>query len=135
MIVPMTLEAATLADLNGNVGSTLIPNTGSGGGSCSTPTDFATLFDYVLCLLVRYVTPFLLSLGIVIFIVGVLNYVRAGDDVEKRASGRDLMWFGLIAIFVMVSVWGFVGILTRSFFGKEASFESLPKRATSIFAQ
>ncbi|MES2060258.1 MAG: hypothetical protein V4438_04475 [Patescibacteria group bacterium] len=104
-------------------------------GSCMTPRDFATLFDYVLCLLVSYVTPFLFGLGGVIFIIGVVSYVRAGDNEEKRAAGRDLMWFGIIALFVMISVWGFVSILTRSFFGTDASFPSLPRRATSVFQQ
>jgi hypothetical protein len=103
--------------------------------TCTTPKDFATLFDYVLCIIVGYVTPFLFGLGGLIFIMGVLNYVRAGDDVEKRAAGRDLMWFGIIALFVMLSVWGFVRILTQSFFAADPAFQSLPKRATSVFAQ
>ncbi len=115
-----------------NGGAALLNQT---NGGCQTPRDFGTLFEYVLCLLVNYITPFLFGLAGVVFLVGVVGYVRAGDDTEKRAGGRDLMWFGIVALFVMISVWGFVNILTRSFFGKEASFPSLPKRATSVFEQ
>jgi hypothetical protein len=61
--------------------------------------------------------------------------VRAGDNEEKRQAGRDLMWFGIIALFVMIGVWGFVNILYHTFFGRDTQFSSLPKQATSIFEQ
>lgn len=100
-----------------------------------TKKDFTELFTYVTCVLSGYVIPFLVGIGVVIFLVGVVSYVRAGDNEEKRAAGRDLMWFGIIVLFVMISVWGFVGILTQSFFGKAPGFESLPPKAATVFQQ
>lgn len=60
------------------------------------------------------VIPIIISLAIVVFIWGVLKYVASGDA-EKKEEGRNLMIWGIIAIFVMVSVWGLVNILIQTF--------------------
>ncbi len=33
----------------------------------------------------------------------------------KRESGRDTVIYGIIGLFVMISIWGFVNILQRTF--------------------
>ena len=48
--------------------------------ACDIPRDISTLFDYGLCVLSGSVVPFLLGLGMIIFLVGVVGYVRAGDN-------------------------------------------------------
>ncbi len=58
--------------------------------------------------------PLLISAAVVLFLYGVLTYVLAGGDEEKREAGRHTMIYGLIAIFVMVSVWGLVNLLRDS---------------------
>lgn len=102
-------------------------------GGCPKIEDFTSLFDYGICILGDYVIPFLITLGMVIFLVGIISYVKAGDDEEKRSQGRGLMLFGIIALFIMISAWGFVNILSNSFFGGNAENQALPKKATSVF--
>jgi len=104
----------------------------SSTSSCTTPTDIASLFCYALCILSGYVVPFLIGLGTILFLVGVLNYVRAGDNEEKRAAGRDMMWFGIVSLFVMISVWGFVKVLSTTF-GITYGIPSLPPESTKVF--
>ncbi len=58
--------------------------------------------------------PLFISAAVVLFLYGVLTYILAGGDEEKRAAGRNTMIYGIIAIFVMVSVWGLVNILRDS---------------------
>lgn len=62
-----------------------------------------------------FVIPVLLSVALVIFLWGVLKYVSSGDDEEKRNSGRNFIVYGIIGLFVMVSVWGLVAVLNRTF--------------------
>lgn len=104
-----------------DTGVSTVNSANSSSSSCKKPTNLTELFDYALCLLGSGVIPFLVGLGLVIFLVGVVSYVRAGDNEEKRQAGRDLMIFGIVALFVMVGVWGFVKILYTSFF--DSSFE------------
>jgi len=76
-------------------------------------TDVNGLFNLVRNVL-NAVIPIIISLAIVVFIWGVFKYVASGDS-EKKEEGRNLMIWGIIAIFVMVSVWGLVNILIQTF--------------------
>lgn len=66
--------------------------------------------------LVNNVIPILLIVGTVVFLWGVILYLTAGADEEKRANARSLMIYGLVGLFVMVAVWGIVNVLV-GFFG------------------
>lgn len=63
--------------------------------------------------------PLIISIGLILFLIGIVQFVTAGGDEEKRAAARSMIIFGIIALFVMVSVWGFVNILSRTFFQSE----------------
>lgn len=132
------------ADLwNNSIGSSLssdssAPSSTSGAGTtfnCATqkPKNIGELFEYAICILGNVVIPFLISLALVMFIAGIVKYVANGDNEEKREAGRGLMLFGIIALFVMVSVWGLVKILYSSIFDGEFTTTALPKRATEPF--
>ena len=63
--------------------------------------------------LINMLVPIILALAIVFFLWGVLMYVtKAG---EEKDAARDQMLWGIIAIAVMVSIWGLVGILRNTF--------------------
>ena len=62
------------------------------------------------------IIPVLLIIGTIVFLWGVISFVTAGADEEKRANARQLMIYGLVALFVMVAVWGIVRVLVQ-FFG------------------
>ncbi|MHB1163172.1 MAG: hypothetical protein ACYCZZ_01425 [Minisyncoccota bacterium] len=57
--------------------------------------------------------PVLFAVAFIVFIWGAFNAFILGansDDVKEK--GKNLMLWGLIGFFVMVSVWGLVNILT-----------------------
>lgn len=65
--------------------------------------------------------PALIAVALVVFFSGIAKYAGAGDNEEKRQTGRAMMIYGLIVLFVMFAFWGFVNILTQSFFRTNAS--------------
>lgn len=84
--------------------------------SCTALGTQTTLAS-ILCklsVLINTIIPILIALGVVYFIWGVISYVVAGDD-EAKTKGRDKMIYGLIGLLVIVSIWGLVNILKRSF--------------------
>jgi phosphoglycerol transferase MdoB-like AlkP superfamily enzyme len=83
-----------------------------------TPQDAKEVLDLLRKMLMNYVLPFIVSLALVVFLVGVLRFVGAGDNEEKRQSGRAVMIYGIVTLFVMLAVWGLVGIFTNTFTGK-----------------
>ena len=80
----------------------------------TTATDAFTLLR-VLQNVVDAVIPFVIGLAVLVFIYGVFNFVTSAGDEEARAGAKQLIIWGIIGIFVMVSVWGLVNILSRTF--------------------
>ena len=71
--------------------------------------------------LINQLIPIIISIALLFFLVGIVQYVTAGGDEERRTAARGMIIFGIIALFVMVSVWGFVNILTKTFFSGQAT--------------
>lgn len=63
----------------------------------------------------EYVIPLLFVLATVAFIWGVIQYYLNPANEEKRKKGKEFIFGGLIALFVMLSVWGIVRILSATF--------------------
>jgi len=59
--------------------------------------------------------PIVIALAVLYFMWGVLQFISSGDDEEKRKAGRSRMFNGIIAIFVMVSIWGLVAFVGNIF--------------------
>ncbi|MDD5318289.1 MAG: hypothetical protein PHF79_00495 [Candidatus Pacebacteria bacterium] len=78
--------------------------------------------------LINQLLPFIISLTVLVFLWGILMYVTSGADTEKRAEARGYMIWGIIALFVMVSVWGLVNILAKSIPG----LDNTPINAPSL---
>ncbi|MSR78909.1 MAG: hypothetical protein EXS59_02065 [Candidatus Taylorbacteria bacterium] len=66
--------------------------------------------------IVDAVIPFIIGLGILVLIYGIFNFISSAGDEEARAGAKQLIIWGVIGIFVMVSVWGLVNILMGTFF-------------------
>jgi hypothetical protein len=81
-------------------------------GAAFAVTTLSGLLDMIYGF-VNALIPFVIALAVLWFIFGVFQYVTAGDDAEKQKSGRGKIIWGIVAIAVMVSVWGLVGLLTN----------------------
>ena len=71
------------------------------------------------------VAPLLVAMAIAYFLWGVLKFVGSGDSEDKRKEGRNVMINGIIAIFVMVSIWGLVAFLVETFGLEDGSGSAL----------
>ncbi|MSU55253.1 MAG: hypothetical protein EXS46_01785 [Candidatus Taylorbacteria bacterium] len=78
------------------------------------PTNLVDLIGRVNGLM-NATIPFLIGLGVFLIIFGIFNYIRQGANEEKRAEARMFILWGVISVFVMLSVWGFVNILLNTF--------------------
>jgi hypothetical protein len=63
--------------------------------------------------IIQALIPIVIGLAVLVFLWGVLQYVLRSSDAGKD-EGRNFMLWGIIALFVMVSVWGLVNILRDS---------------------
>ncbi len=64
--------------------------------------------------IIQSLIPLIIGIAVIVFIWGILQYVIATDD-DKRKEARMVMIYGIIVLFVMVSVWGLVELLGDTF--------------------
>jgi len=81
-------------------------------GNIKTVADF---FNFFTCLISRSIVPLLITAGTVVFIYGVVQYIAGANDQTKREEGRKFILWGIIGLFVIISVWGLVGLLSNTF--------------------
>lgn len=81
----------------------------------AAPRDFKSLINEVIIgNILSPVVPLLIGLAVVLFVYGVIKFMFSSGG-EGREEGKDFMFWGIIGIFVMVSVWGLVAILQSTF--------------------
>lgn len=68
--------------------------------------------------IVSMVLPALITLVFVYFFWGLAKYVSNVGDEKKEAEGRAILTWGVIAVFVGVSLYGIIGWL-QTFFGTQ----------------
>lgn len=100
-------------------------NTCPTAGNLKTLTD---LINFFTCTLANSVVPLLVSIAIASFIYGIIKYFLNSDNEEKKNDGKSYMLWGIIALFVMVSFWGLVGVLSNTFLGGEKALPGLPQK-------
>ena len=57
--------------------------------------------------------PLFITIALVIFLWGMVRFMSSADNETAKEAGRRLMIWGIVILFVMVSVWGLVGLLNR----------------------
>lgn len=63
----------------------------------------------------NYLVVLIIGMTVLVFMYGLMKYMFKGRESDSaRTEGRKLMLWGIIGIFVMISVWGLVGILSNT---------------------
>jgi hypothetical protein len=59
----------------------------------------------------------LIGVAFVVFLWGCVRFLYKTGDTTTKAADRDILIWGLVAMFVCVSVWGILGLACSAFFG------------------
>lgn len=76
-------------------------------------TDLNSIVIFIKNLL-NTILPLIIAVAVVYFVYGVFKYVMSGDDAAKEVA-RDKIVYGIVGLFIMISVWGLVNILVNTF--------------------
>lgn len=79
------------------------------------PANLTELIQLLVNTILQPFVALIMILALLYFLIGVVKYIKAAASEDGRAEGRQMMIYGLIGLFVMVSVWGLVLILHRTF--------------------
>jgi len=81
----------------------------------SAPTTFGG-FVMIIVNVIRSVIPLIIALAFIAFLWGIVKFMMSlNGDTKGIESGKGFMVWGLVALFVLFSVWGLLGLLSTSF--------------------
>jgi len=89
------------------ISAILTPGLASAQGNIIT---FVAMISRIVNLLV----PIVSTLAVVFFFYGLAKYILNSGDEDKRKEGKDIMIWGILAMFVLVTIWGIIGFLQRT---------------------
>jgi len=73
------------------------------------------IINFFSCIIVKSIIPLLFSLAVAGFIWGVIQYFLNPENEENRKKGKSYMLWGIISLFVMISMWGLVAVIGNTF--------------------
>ncbi len=128
-VSPVNLNTSNSVDLFGDVPSDTGPILGTtaeilsnSASQSAAPSkmSIAGLVNWLVGLL-NYIVRLIVLLALIAFLYGILKlvFVDASNETE-RAKARKFMLWGIVSLFVMVSVWGLVNVLKSTVFGEGA---------------
>lgn len=66
-------------------------------------------------LIIQIIIPLVFALALLLFFWGVAKYIWS--EGQGKEDGRKIMIWGVVALFVMTSVWGIVRFIQQDFLG------------------
>ncbi len=77
---------------------------------------FISLFDiliWVKCIITAAIIPTMFTLAFLFFLWGILKFMMAAD-IKGRDEGKKFISWGIVGLFVMISVWGIIKIVSNT---------------------
>jgi len=79
-----------------------------GGVSC------AGVVDNIIAV-IDAIIPILVMVALIIFFVGLIQYISQSGDAHAHGKSKGLILWGLVALFVLMSLWGILEIALSVF--------------------
>ncbi|MFC1731324.1 hypothetical protein ACFL6I_13470 [candidate division KSB1 bacterium] len=80
----------------------------------AAPRTFGELI-HLFVSLINTAVSVIIALAVLGFFWGVTKYMFSAQDSTKLEEGKKVMIWGIIALFVMVSIWGILRVLSNTF--------------------
>ena len=79
------------------------------------------------------IIPFIIGLTVFIILWGIFTYITHAAEEEKRVEARQFIIWGIMGVFFMLSIWGFVNLLLNSFdIERDIQTGDIPKVPTIV---
>ncbi len=107
-----------LAHISASAGLVLLPGLALAQGLSTAVSNTKSLVDQFQGI-VSSALVVLMGIAVIFFIVGIIRFVLAAGDAEKRKEAKGYMFYGVIAFVVIVGLYGLVNVIL-GFFGAQA---------------
>lgn len=88
--------------------------------------DIITILEQVQ-FIIRQLIPIAFGLAVVFFFWGLAKFILKAGDKEGKEEGRNIMIWGVLALFVMASIWGIVNLLAFTLGVNSGGIQEIPR--------
>ena len=90
--------------------------------------------SFIINIINNVLVPVLFAVAFIVFLWGAFyTFILGANSEEVKEKGKNLMLWGLIGFFVMVSIWGLVNILTGTIsFGNPTGPSNVPGSGVQV---
>jgi uncharacterized membrane protein len=77
--------------------------------------DLSEFIDKIGDMIINPIIQVLFAVALVVFLWGVFEFIKGSDSEEARKKGTQHIFWGIIGMVIMVSVFGIIRILLNTF--------------------
>ncbi len=81
-----------------------------------TPTDLKSFIVLITNLFAQLV-PLLVGVALIVFFWGIVKFIRSAGSETAREDAKNTLFWGVISLFVMVSLFGIINFFSNDLFG------------------
>lgn len=112
-VVALSTLAVAAAQSTGGLTLPAVPPSANGGQSSSIGVSLLNIVNQFKGISVAFYGS-LFVVALILFFFGIFQFLMPGGDSAKRKQGYEFMGFGVLALFVMVAVWGIVAFISQT---------------------
>ncbi len=75
---------------------------------------FASVIDPIIRNIVDPVVELMFAVALIVFVWGVVEMLMKAGDAEGRATGKRHLFGGIIGMFIMMSAWGIIYLISNT---------------------
>lgn len=100
----------------------------------TTVNNVSDVGSFIINTINNVLVPVIFAIAFIVFLWGAFSaFILGANDDTAKEKGKNLMLWGLIGFFVMVSVWGLVNILTGTVGGNNSGVSGgTPKAGVQV---
>ena len=72
------------------------------------------------------IMPLMVGIAIIVFLFNMISFIANSGNEKQREQFKNYMINSVIAMFILISIWGIVGIGTKGLFGTKPYIPQLP---------
>lgn len=92
---------------------------------------FRDLVTIIGNLITKYIIPVLVALALVYFLWNIIHFISNMGNEKEREAFKSYSLNGVIALFILLSVWGIIGIFSTTLFNKTPGVPQFPTSDSS----
>ncbi len=73
------------------------------------------LYNNIVDKIINPAITLLFTVALIIFLWGVMEYIRGKEASDARKQGKDHIIWGIVGITIMLGVWGIIAFVNSSF--------------------